>query len=85
MLPGEHQNINHLPVSLRGADLLTQQTPEIIERFWPAAAVAFLGQRQRPGKRPGLSGQQLEVMVQARACPELAVQPLMPRDLLIAV
>ncbi len=72
--PGEHQNVNHLPIGLRAADLLAQQTPEIIKRFRPMTAVAFLSQRQRTGERAGLSGQQLEIVVQARAGAELAVQ-----------
>jgi hypothetical protein len=32
-LSGEQQNVNHLPIGLRAADVLAQQAPEIIKRL----------------------------------------------------
>src|SRR5690606_2707630 len=84
VLADQHQDVDHLPRSLRGAVAAGELRPERVEAVRPGAAVASLRQRQRTGQAPGLALKQLEIVIELRAGAEPAVQALMARDLLAA-
>ena len=81
VVAAEQQHVDHLPGGVRASVTVGQPGPQLIEALRPRAAVALLGQRDRVLQSAGLSRQQLEVVVELGAGPELAVQPLMPGDL----
>ena len=81
MVAAEQQHVDHLPGGVRAPVAAGQPSPQLVEALRPAATVALLGQRDGVLKPAGLAMQQLEVVIELGAGPELAVQPLMPRDL----
>ena len=69
VLAREHQNVDHLPRSLRSSVALGDLCPELIEASRPRAPLALLRQRDRAGQAAGLALQELEVVVKDRAVP----------------
>ena len=64
LLAGEHQHVDHLPGGLRGPVALGDLPPQLIEDGWPGAALALLGESDRPGQRTRLASEQLQIVVQ---------------------
>jgi hypothetical protein len=81
LVAAEQHDVDHLAGSVRAPVASGQRGPELVEAGGPSAAAAFLGQRERTLEPTGLARQQLEVVVELCAGAELAVQPLMARDL----
>ena len=85
MLAAQQQHVDHLPRGVRASVTVGQRRPQLVEAVGPRAAVAFLGQRDRVLQPAGLVVEQLEVVIELGAGPELAVQPLVAGDLTAAV
>jgi hypothetical protein len=64
VLAGEHQHVDHLPGGLRRPVALGDLRPQLIEDGRPGAALAFLGESDRPGQCARLAREQLQVVVQ---------------------
>ena len=85
MVAAEQQHVDHLPGGVRASVTVGQPSPQLVEALGPGAAVALLRQRDGVLQPAGLSLKQFEVVIELSAGPELAVQPLMPRDLAAGV
>src|SRR5437764_467142 len=81
VLAAEQHDVDHLPGSIRAPVALDQPGPQPVEAVRPLATIALLAERNGVLQPARLALQQLEVVIELDAGPELAVQPLMPRDL----
>ena len=81
VLAAEQHDIDHLPGGVRASVALGQPDPQPVEALRPRAPLAFLAERDGVLQAARLAREQLEVVVELGAGPELAVQPLMAGDL----
>ena len=79
-LAAEHRDVDHLAGGLRGAHPRGDLHPERIEARRPLATLTTLAQRQRAGHRPGLSGEQLQVVVELGGGLTAAAEALVAGD-----